>query len=47
MPNIGTVLKEEIVGLSRKESRGQIDPTKKTTTQLRHDVAALNRPGVS
>src|SRR5258706_184260 len=43
MPNIGTVLKEEIVRLSRKEVRSQIDPTKKTTTQLRHDVAALKR----
>ena len=43
MPNIGTVLKEEIVRLSRKESRRQNDPTKKTTTQLRHDVATLKR----
>ena len=43
MPNIGTVLKEEIVRLSRKECRQQFDPTRKTTTQLRHDVAALKR----
>src|SRR5258706_6119143 len=43
MPNIGTVLKEEIVRLSRKEVCQQIDPTKKTTTQLRHDVASLKR----
>ena len=43
MPNIGTVLKEEIVRLSRKESRQQFDSTKKTTTQLRHDVASLKR----
>ena len=39
MPNIGTVL----VRLSRREVRGQIDPTKKATTQLRHDVASLKR----
>jgi DNA-binding transcriptional regulator YiaG len=43
MPNIGTVLREEIVRLSRKEGRRQIDPTKKTATQLRHDVATLKR----
>lgn len=43
MPNIGTVLKEEIVRLSRKEGRRQIDPTRKTTAQLRHDVASLKR----
>jgi DNA-binding transcriptional regulator YiaG len=43
MPNIGTVLKDEIVRLSRREGRRQIDPTKKTTTQLRHDVASLKR----
>ena len=43
MPNIGTAIKEEIVRLARKEGRGQIDPTKKATTQLRHDVASLKR----
>ena len=43
MPSIATVLKEEIVRLSRKEGRSLIDPTKKTTTQTRHDVAALKR----
>jgi DNA-binding XRE family transcriptional regulator len=43
MPNIGTVLKEEIVRLSRKEGRRQNDPTKKTATYLRHDVAEQKR----
>jgi len=43
MPNIGTVLKEEIVRLSRKEGRRQVDATRKTATQLRHDVATLKR----
>ena len=43
MPNIGTVLREEITRLSRKEIRGQVDPTKKVTTQHRRDIAALKR----
>jgi len=43
MPNIGSLLKEEIVRLSRKESRRQFDPTRKTAAQLRHDVASLKR----
>jgi DNA-binding transcriptional regulator YiaG len=43
MPNIGTVLKEEISRLSRKEVRGQIDPTKKATAQHRRDIALLKR----
>jgi DNA-binding transcriptional regulator YiaG len=43
MPNIGTVLREEITRLSRKESRGQIEPTKKATAQHRKDIAALKR----
>ena len=43
MPNIATIFKDEIVRLSRKESRRLVDPTRKTTTQLRHDVATLKR----
>ena len=43
MPNIGTVVREEIVRLSRKECRQQVEPIKKTTTQMRHEVAALKR----
>jgi DNA-binding transcriptional regulator YiaG len=43
MPNIGTVLREEITRLSRKESRNQIDPTKKATAQHRKDIAMLKR----
>ena len=39
MRNIGTVLREEISRLSRKESRSQVDPTKKATTQQRRDIA--------
>jgi len=43
MPNIGTVVREEIVRLSRRECRQQVEPIKKATAQLRHDVAALKR----
>jgi len=43
MSNIGTVLREEITRLSRKESRSQVDPTKKATAQHRRDIAALKR----
>jgi DNA-binding transcriptional regulator YiaG len=43
MPNIGTVLKEEIGRLSRKEIRSQVDPIKKVTTQQRKEIAALKR----
>jgi DNA-binding transcriptional regulator YiaG len=43
MPNIGTVLREEISRLSRKESRSQVDPTKKATAQRRRDIGELKR----
>jgi len=43
MPNIGSVLKEEIIRLSRKESRSQVEPTKKATIRQRHEVAGLKR----
>ena len=43
MPNIGAVLKQEISRLSKKESRGQIDSTRKATTQHRRDIALLKR----
>jgi len=43
MPNLGSVLKEEIIRLSRKESRSQINPTKKATIRQRREVAELKR----
>jgi DNA-binding transcriptional regulator YiaG len=43
MPNIGSVLKQEIVRLSRKETRSQVDPTKKATAQHRREIAELKR----
>ncbi len=43
MPNIGSVLRAEITRLSRRESRSQVDPTRKATAQQRHDIATLKR----
>jgi len=43
MPNIGTVLREEIARLSRREIRSQVDATRKATAQHRRDIAALKR----
>ncbi len=41
--NIGQLLKAEIARLSRKESRSQVDPLRKTSTAYRRDIAALKR----
>ena len=43
MPNVGAVIRQEITRLSRRESRSQVDPTKKATIQHRHDIATLKR----
>lgn len=43
MPNIGSVIREEISRLSRKETRSQVDATRKATAQHRRDIAALKR----
>ncbi len=43
MPNIGTALREEIVRLSRRETRSQVEPTKKATTKHRREIAELTR----
>jgi transcriptional regulator with XRE-family HTH domain len=43
MPNIGSVLKQEIARLSRRELRGEMQATKKASTQYRHHIAALRR----
>ncbi len=43
MPNIQTALRAEITRLSRKESRGQLEGTRKATVQHRKDIAALKR----
>jgi DNA-binding transcriptional regulator YiaG len=43
MPNIATVLREEIIRLARKEIKKQIDPVKKTNAELRRKVSALKK----
>ena len=41
MPNVATVLREEISRLARKEIRQQVDPVKKSNIELRRTVAGL------
>jgi DNA-binding transcriptional regulator YiaG len=43
MANIGTLLKQEISRLSRREARGATGAIKRATAQFRHDIAALKR----
>ena len=43
MPNIATVLKEEIARVARKEARGDTQKFKKASAQYRSDIAALKR----
>ncbi len=43
MPNIATVLKDEIIRITRKELRVQTEGLKKLAMQQRRDIAALKR----
>jgi DNA-binding XRE family transcriptional regulator len=43
MPNIASVLKEEIARVARKELRGDTQKLKKSSAQYRSDIAALKR----
>jgi DNA-binding transcriptional regulator YiaG len=43
MPNIATVLKEEISRLARKEARGLTNALRKASAQHRRDIAELKR----
>ena len=43
MPNIASILKEEIARVARKEVRAQTQGLKKAVTQYRSDIAALKR----
>ena len=43
MPNIGALLKQEIVRLARRESRAEGEATKKASAQHRRHIAALKR----
>jgi len=43
MPNIGTLLKEEISRLCRREIRRQVGPMRKASAAHRREIAALKR----
>ncbi len=43
MSNIALALKEEIIRLSRKETRSEVDKLRKLSTQYRSEIAALKR----
>ncbi len=43
MPNIASILKEEILRLARKEVRNEIESLKKASTQYRSEIALLKR----
>jgi len=43
MPNVASVLKQEISRLARKEARIMVRPLRKLAAQLRRDAAALKR----
>lgn len=43
MPNIASVLKEEVLRLARKEVRREAEGLKKASVQYRSDIAALKR----
>jgi DNA-binding transcriptional regulator YiaG len=43
MPNIGSLLKEEITRLARKETRSQVEALRKASGQYRRDIAELKR----
>ena len=43
MPNIASILKEEILRLARKEVRNEIESLKKASTQYRSEIAQLKR----
>ena len=43
MPNIATVLKDEILRLARKEVRNELEGLKKASARYRSEIAALKR----
>jgi len=43
MPNIASILKEEILRLARKEVRSEIENLKKASAQYRSEIAQLKR----
>jgi DNA-binding transcriptional regulator YiaG len=43
MPNVASVLKDEIARVARKEMRAEIEPLKRASAQYRSSIAALKR----
>jgi len=43
MPNIGTLMRQEIVKLSRREARAEVESTRKASASFRKDIADLKR----
>lgn len=43
MPNIGTLLKDEISRLARRELRNEVEGLRKASSQYRRDIAGLKR----
>ena len=43
MPNIGSVLKQEITRLSRREARGEVESTRRASAHYRKEIAELKR----
>src|SRR5829696_8114544 len=43
MPNVASVLKDEIARVARKELRAEIEPLKRASAQYRSSIAALRR----
>lgn len=43
MPNIASVIKDEITRLARKEIRAQVEPLRKTTINQKREIAELKR----
>jgi DNA-binding transcriptional regulator YiaG len=43
MPNIASVLKDEVLRLARKEVRRELESLRKASAQYRSDIAALKR----
>ena len=43
MPNVASVLKDEIARVARKELRAEIEPLKRASSQYRSSIAAMKR----
>lgn len=43
MPNIGSVLRQEIARLSRREARSEVEATRRASAHSRKDIAELKR----